>query len=103
MANPKGEQLIYYKSGGKEKSMPASTYDQAITHPFNPLYGRESSAKLNSLRKMPYMTPDSNKVQSFKKGGMVKKTGLAKVHKGERVLTKKQQAKLNNFKKCNLN
>ena len=26
----------------------------------------------------------------FKKGGMVKKTGMAKVHKGERVLTKKQ-------------
>ena len=27
---------------------------------------------------------------SYKKGGVVKKTGLAKVHKGERVLTKKQ-------------
>lgn len=30
---------------------------------------------------------------SFKKGGKVKKTGMAKVHKGERVLTKKQQKK----------
>lgn len=29
----------------------------------------------------------------FKKGGMVKKTGMALVHKGEKVLTKKQQAK----------
>ena len=28
---------------------------------------------------------------SFKRGGKVKKTGMAKVHKGERVLTKKQQ------------
>jgi len=29
----------------------------------------------------------------FKKGGMVKKTGMALVHRGEKVLTKKQQAK----------
>jgi hypothetical protein len=35
----------------------------------------------------------SSKLQSFKRGGKVKKTGLAKVHKGERVLTKKQQRK----------
>jgi hypothetical protein len=28
---------------------------------------------------------------AFKHGGMVKKTGFAKVHKGERVLTKRQQ------------
>ena len=27
---------------------------------------------------------------SYKKGGRVKKTGLAKLHKGERVLTKSQ-------------
>ena len=31
--------------------------------------------------------------QSFKKGGPVKKTGLAKVHRGERVLTKSQAKK----------
>lgn len=29
---------------------------------------------------------------SFAKGGLVKKTGMAKVHKGERVLTAKQVA-----------
>ena len=33
---------------------------------------------------------DAGDAGSFKKGGKVKKTGLAKVHKGERVLTKKQ-------------
>jgi hypothetical protein len=33
-------------------------------------------------------------MDTYKKGGKVKKTGLALVHKGERVLTKKQQAKL---------
>jgi hypothetical protein len=30
---------------------------------------------------------------SFSKGGAVRKTGLAKVHKGERVLTKGQAKK----------
>lgn len=32
----------------------------------------------------------AEKTQSFKKGGKVRKTGLAKVHKGEVVLTVKQ-------------
>ena len=31
----------------------------------------------------------------YKKGGMVKKTGPAKVHKGERVLTKRQAKRYN--------
>ena len=31
-------------------------------------------------------------ISGFKKGGKVKHTGLAKVHKGEQVLTKKQQS-----------
>ncbi len=31
------------------------------------------------------------KPSSFRRGGKVKKTGIAKVHKGERVLTKRQQ------------
>jgi hypothetical protein len=30
---------------------------------------------------------------SYKKGGMVRKTGLAKLHKGEKVLTRKQAGK----------
>lgn len=39
--------------------------------------------------------------QSFKKGGIVKKTGLAKVHKGEKVLTVKQaKAAALKKKKC---
>ena len=32
-------------------------------------------------------------IGSFKRGGKVKKTGLIKAHKGERVLTKKQASK----------
>ena len=37
-------------------------------------------------------------VGSYKKGGKVKKTGLAMVHKGERVLTKKQTKKFDKRK-----
>lgn len=37
---------------------------------------------------LPKITNDS-----YKKGGKVKQTGMALVHKGERVLTKKQAAK----------
>ena len=36
---------------------------------------------------------DSATPSTFKRGGKVKKTGRAKVHKGERVLTKKQDRK----------
>lgn len=36
---------------------------------------------------------DNAYTQEFKKGGRVRKTGLAKVHKGERVLTRKQARK----------
>ena len=32
-------------------------------------------------------------IGSFKRGGKVKKTGFAKVHKGEKVLTKKEAHK----------
>jgi hypothetical protein len=37
--------------------------------------------------------PQTMGLSSFKRGGKVKRTGLAKVHKGERVLTKKQAKK----------
>jgi hypothetical protein len=38
--------------------------------------------------------PDSSQlVGEFKRGGKVRKTGLARVHAGERVLTKRQQRK----------
>lgn len=36
---------------------------------------------------------------SFKRGGPVRKTGLARVHKGERVLTKKQNRKYQSKKR----
>jgi hypothetical protein len=35
-------------------------------------------------------TPYEGKIPEFKRGGKVKRTGLARLHKGEKVLTKKQ-------------
>ena len=36
------------------------------------------------------VTQKDGTIKKYARGGMVKKTGLAKVHKGERVLTKRQ-------------
>jgi hypothetical protein len=43
-------------------------------------------------RKIGYEKDESGKrlAGSYKRGGMVKRTGMAKVHRGERVLTKGQ-------------
>src|SRR5262245_14839000 len=38
--------------------------------------------------------------RSYAKGGMVKRTGMAKVHKGEKVMTKSQVKKMKNGKSC---
>lgn len=45
---------------------------------------------------MPQTNRAKRAYPSYRKGGMVKKTGLAKLHKGERVLTTKQAK---NYKK----
>lgn len=41
----------------------------------------------------------ANQIKSYKKGGKVKKTGLAKLHKGERVLNVAQTKKFERMKK----
>lgn len=43
----------------------------------NPLHRNDASSS---------RTPVANEVPSYKKGGRVKKTGLARVHKGEMVI-----------------
>lgn len=63
------------------------------------LYGMMKSRKDDSddrkrLGRVYGLDTDAASVPSYKKGGMVKKTGLAKVHKGEKVLTKKQQKRM---------
>lgn len=40
--------------------------------------------------KIPGTITDSMDTDSYRRGGKVKRTGLAKVHKGERVLTRAQ-------------
>jgi hypothetical protein len=43
------------------------------------------------LRQSDDEIEDLKKIQSYKKGGIVKKTGLALVHKGERVVPAKKE------------
>jgi hypothetical protein len=56
--------------------------------------GKAKGSKLKGLlrkkKKPPVTQGDSYDPLSFKRGGKVKRTGLARVHKGERVLTTKQ-------------
>jgi len=49
-----------------------------------------SGRAVSALQPAPVMASPSQ----YAKGGMVKRTGLAKVHKGEKVLTAKQHATL---------
>lgn len=56
----------------------------------------DSKGKEPTEGKAPTFQPKavgSASPDSFKRGGKVRKTGIAKVHKGERVLTKKQAKK----------
>ena len=45
-----------------------------------------------------FVPPPGNR-KGYKRGGKVKKTGPAKLHKGERVLTKKQNVKFERMRK----
>lgn len=54
--------------------------------------GRESERTRGMPQPMPYSSIGSG-LPAYKKGGKVKKTGPAKLHKGERVLTAKQAKK----------
>ena len=49
---------------------------------------KKSSDPQNSMDRSPVADPDS-----YAHGGVVKRSGWAKVHKGERVLTRKQRRK----------
>jgi hypothetical protein len=58
----------------------------AIKSGYHALMGKNLSKAVNAKA--------TNMVGSFKKGGKVKRTGLAKVHSGEVVLSKKQASAL---------
>ncbi len=66
-----------------------SPSSQVTSYPGLGTYGGMFSPYDNKINPFPNVTKT---IPHFKKGGKVKKTGLAKVHKGERVLTAKQNA-----------
>jgi hypothetical protein len=54
----------------------------------------EKNRKPSTMRNFNYQPTEDRAIpSSLRKGGKVKKTGYAKVHKGERMLTKAQAKK----------
>ena len=54
----------------------------------------EKNRKPSTMRNFSYQPTEDRAVpSSLRKGGKIKKTGYAKVHRGERVLTKSQAKK----------
>jgi hypothetical protein len=64
-------------------------YVGAITDTARALTGKKLGRAISDKATSAVASP-----MSFAKGGKVKRTGMAKVHKGERVLTAKQVASL---------
>ena len=54
---------------------------------------RKKSKDRDSQQKSSDMAEAADYAGSYKRGGVVRKTGMARVHKGERVLTKRQARK----------
>lgn len=61
----------------------------AVNHPIKMIPGLKGFGQPARLD-----NSDSTKMMSFKKGGKVKKTGVAKVHKGEHVIPKHKVKKV---------
>jgi len=59
----------------------------------SPIYGIISGVQGATKKKSSQQSQQVAQPPVYKRGGKVKKTGMAKVHRGERVLTKKQQRK----------
>lgn len=52
--------------------------------------GKGDDTSDTKISTVPY-EPSRIDIPSYKKGGRVRKTGLAKLHRGERVLNKRQE------------
>lgn len=76
------------QAGGKDKdsSRSGSIASEIVKKAQNALSKSGSGSMANKMDKAP--------VDTYHKGGMVRKSGLANLQKGERVLTKAQQRKL---------
>jgi hypothetical protein len=87
-------------SGGGGNALLSPSQKQAINHPFNPQY-RPLNQKPGMPTSSQFQYPKGATVgiKRFKKGGKVKKTGPAILHKGERVLNRKQTKKYDKKKK----
>jgi len=69
-------------------------YVGAIKSASRELLGKNLSRAVSNRATSAFNASDMASPASFKVGGKVRKTGLAKVHKGEKVLTAKQHATL---------
>lgn len=71
--------------GGRASSVTAALHDL--------LHQDQIKAEARKMVTGSSKATDPKQLDSYKKGGTVKKTGLARLHRGERVLTKKQARK----------
>jgi hypothetical protein len=82
-----GDNNMRMLSGGYGGSSPVSRPESAS------LGGGSGSSSSSGSRRFGMGSGGAGMMRSFKRGGKVKKTGPAKLHKGERVLTKQQADK----------
>ena len=88
MANEQEQAILSQKIGkaAATERDPAKRKELVTTQERNP--------KLADAESVFNRYQSGRAIQGYRKGGKVKRTGLALVHKGERVLTRKQQSKL---------
>ena len=99
MASFAGGLMSGYAGYQKERKELANTYSKGASAGKNaPGKGLLKKAIDKMRGKGPQAVPRASDDEvrkaipdAYKRGGKVRKTGFAKVHKGERVLTKKQQ------------
>jgi hypothetical protein len=82
----------YPKGGYKKEYFPKNTrsYYYNVTEAEKRLPKKDRSFQ----EERPQKKKKTASPNSYKRGGKVRKTGMAKVHKGERVLTKAQQRRM---------
>src|SRR6266705_155905 len=85
---------LYKKWTGKEEKKPAPPKPDTSWHDEQVRKANESFAKPAPEKQPPPAPKGKGKVPSYKKGGKIRKTGLALVHKGERMIPKGKVAKV---------
>src|SRR5215471_1998628 len=79
--NPNTDNRAFYRQSIDKSFTPESKYMKESVEDTADVMRRKAQEQTNIKAKQAYP-------KSFKKGGMVKKSGYAMVHKGERVLKK---------------